>query len=261
MVDDTPMPPKHNPALRQPRGLVRSFFTFVAALLVFALAGTVIYLISDRNRGQYRLIAQSGTLAVQQGRFLPLGFETYEPEIPALRNAYAPIPLPPAEAFGESESFNDRADLDRALFALLAGWARERLLSEDAGDFELAVTFVQRSELLPGLSEGQRTELRILRGDLAYRNARRKLTTVAEQLRKALDEFKLSLKLGTSHPNDAQRWIDDIKRRVVAYNASTSSKMEPEPPPALRSQQPPKPTEPPAREPEAEEDGATRWRL
>ncbi|MEE8409527.1 MAG: hypothetical protein V3T05_07975 [Myxococcota bacterium] len=196
----------------------RAFTVVLSLLAILGLGGAVVYLLSDINHRHYRLGTVEHTLVVERGRMLPIGFKTFEPKAADLVAAYAPIAIPPGESLGRSEIFEDRADVDRALFSLLASWARERFNSTKPGAFELAAGYVRRCELLPGLSEEQRIELRSMRADIAYKNGRRMLGDVVERLKKARAEFVLAKELGTSRPNDVDMWIADVDRRIRDYH-------------------------------------------
>ena len=252
------------------RSVGRFFVSLLAVVLILGLGSVVIYLLSDINRRQYRLSTREGMLIVERGRFLPIGFEAFEPEEPDLRSAYAPIPLPPSETLVENEIFSERADLDRVLFSLLAGWARRGLGSTEAKEISLASAYVTRCGTLPGLSEEQRVELRTLRADLAYKNGRRILADIVTQLEKALTEFEVSLELGTSRPSDAERWIQEIRQRMATYAKPRPQKgqqelegreMEPGPG-GVRSIPSPDPVpSPETQEPPPTSDSTPKWRL
>jgi hypothetical protein len=212
--------------------------TALVALLVLALGAAVVYLLSDINSRRYRIAVENGSVVVENGRRLPWGFHRYEPATPELTAAYAPFPLPPGESLAKTEVFEDRADVDRALFSLFAGWARGRLSSSTPGDFELVVTYVHRSEQLPSLSEEQRLELKRLRADLAYRNGRRMLDDISDRLHKSLAELKLARELGPTKPSDVDRWIVEVERRLRDSSAmpqaeSPSPPLTPEAPPPI----------------------------
>lgn len=200
--------------------IARTFGLVLVGLVVAALIGVVLYLLSEINRGRYRLAEnEKHELIVQRGAYLPMGFTQFQPEAKDLEECYAPVPIPEGQGVNTAEVFEDRADLDRALFAVLAGWCRTLLESPAEEDFELARSYVARAELLPGLSEEQRLELRSLRADTAYRNGRRILRGVNEQLDAARRSFEQALRLGTTRPEDARRWIVEIERRLDALGA------------------------------------------
>ncbi len=237
----------------------RIFVAFLATLLILALGSAVLYLSATINHRHYRL-AQSGTLlVVERGRMLPLGFEPFSPDIPGLKEAYSPVPLPPGENLTSNEVYDDRADLDRSLFGLLASWARTRLDASDPDQFELAIAYVERAKLLPGLSEEQRQELRTLRADLAYKNGKRLLQEVVERLRRARQELQMALALGTSRPTDADRWLAEVERRLAALEPPAPAQESADGPPAPAGEQPPAPKMPASPAPGGAD--APRWRL
>jgi len=215
-----------NPPAKGGGGVLRSLTYLLLGATILALSGIIIYLLSDINHRQYRLNSQGSVLLVERGKFLPVGFEPFVPKDATLQPIYAPIPLPKGVTMGPSEIFEDRTDVDRAIFGLLSGWSRERIDSSTDGDFELVVDYINRCETLPGLAEEQRNELQTLRADVAYKTGLRTLKGIADQLNKALEQFELALTLGTTHAEDAEAWITEIKHRIEAYQSSTSPAME-----------------------------------
>jgi len=223
-TDNLPSVPPSPPAKKG--SFLRNLSYLLLGATILALSGVIIYLLSDINHRQYRLNAQGSVLLVERGKFLPVGFEAYVPKDATLQPIYAPIPLPKGVTMGPSEIFADRTDVDRAIFGLLSGWSRERIDSNTDGDFELVVGYINRCETLPGLAEEQRNELQTLRADVAYKTGLRTLKGIADQLNKALEQFELALTLGTTHADDAEAWITEIKHRIEAYQSSTSPAVE-----------------------------------
>jgi hypothetical protein len=207
------------------------FAFFLVTLLMLALAAVVLYLASTINHGKYRLTFVDGTLVVERGRLLPIGFEAFVPEAEALRGAYAPIQVPPGETARATEVFDDRADLDRGLYMTLSGWARSRLDAVAPEEFDLAVVYVQRAELLPGLSEEQRLELRTLRADLALRRGKRIVADAMSSLEWARREFKTAIELGAGRAGEAERWLAEVDRRVAILRELTPAAPPSEAPP------------------------------
>jgi hypothetical protein len=213
---------------RDERGGIGRFFTGLLVLcLILALGAAVAYLMAERNQRQYRLRSHGGIVFVERGRLLPFGYEPFMPAAKDLQAAYAPIKVPAGEKTDEVETFEDRTELDRALFALLAGWARSRLQATDGESFELASSYVSRCSLLPGLSEEQRAELKSLRADLAYRNGRRITSTIADDLDKAVAEFRLALELGTSRPSDASEWATQMDKWARSFRTALAGRDQP----------------------------------
>lgn len=227
------------------RGSIGGFFKGLLILcLVLALGAAVAYLMAERNQRHFRMRNAGGIVFIERGRLLPIGYEPFAPEAKDLQSAYAPIKIPAGEKVAEEENFEDRTELDRALFSLLAGWARGRLQASDGESFDMASSYVSRCALLPGLSEEQRSELRALRADLAYKNGKRIAYVVADDLDKAVQELKLALELGTSKPTDANDWATQMGKWARDYRAAlsdrTSNKAPLSPPdaPAPQPEQP-----------------------
>lgn len=211
-------------------GSIGRFFAYLLlGVVIVALLGAVGFLLSEINHGRYRLNELNDQLIIERGAFLPVGFVAFKPKTEDLQAAYAPLPIPKGKAVPSHEVFDDRADLDRALFAILAGWSRELLESREEADFQLGLAFVQRAESLPGLSEEQRVELRALRADVAFRNGKRIIASVPDQLNQALGQFEMALELGTRDSLEARRWIRDIQRRLRTYKRALDTTPEPEP--------------------------------
>jgi len=213
---------------REAGGIGRIFATLMAVILIIALAGAVGYLLSDINHRRYRLHAAAGRLLIERGRFLPFGFEPFVPKAATLAEAYAPVTLPAHKKDNPPapEIFDDRADVDRALFAMLAGWARQGMALNDGAALRSAASYIERSQLLPGLSEQQRVDLKTLRADLAYRTGKTLLTEMVDTLRQAYREFELSERLGPSRPTDAQGWMQDIEEKIQSYGGQPIEKAE-----------------------------------
>lgn len=186
-------------------------------LMFLGLAAAVLYLRADLNHRQYRLAEQQGQLVIERGRFLPWGFEPFVPEAEPLRRAYAPLVMPVGQSFGPPQEFDDRQDLDRAMFGLIAGWAREHMGKRE---IESAREYVTRAEDLPGLAETQRQELGILRADLAFESGEEKLRGVARALELALNEYENALRLGTTRGELVRERIAEVRARLGALQGT-----------------------------------------
>src|SRR5512133_3741507 len=87
----------------------------LVALVVLALVGVVVWLLSERNSRQWFLVYEDGKLEVKKGIMLPTGRQSFKTDDPALAQAYAPLKPPPGTKLDEERSFDDRAGLDQAL--------------------------------------------------------------------------------------------------------------------------------------------------
>ena len=195
----------------KPQGAVKRFLKRLGLLLCLGIIGAIAwYILSELNYRQFRLIAVDRQLQVEKGLFLPTGFKPYEPRAQTLRAAYAPIPIPSGEPAPPTEYYQDRLELDRSLFSLLATWAQKRLSSSDTQEFDRASGYIERLQLLPGLSEEQRKELQKLRANIALQKGHELLKNALSRLEDARLEFQLAAKLGGNQAPDAVKKIHEL---------------------------------------------------
>src|SRR5262252_7904269 len=165
----------------------------IVVLLILALGGAVVFLLSQLNARTFRVELVDGNLLVVKGRMFPVGTEPYRPADAALKEAYAPIPVEGSGIGGLAEQrFNDRDDLDQALFDLLARLAAPRINSDDPQALERGVYYLRRAEKLSGLSEEQRLALKGMQTDVAYYLARSKLDDARRQIAEGLTQLKIA---------------------------------------------------------------------
>lgn len=173
--------------------LARAFRNLVLLTLIFGLAGAALYAASLVNAKTFVLEVRNGQLVVLKGKLMPTGAEPWLPADPSLADAYAPIELEGNTALTVvGKKFEDRDELDRALFQVLELLARPRLASDDAKDLEKGLALVRRAEKLTGLSEAQRATLKKMQTDVAYFLARVRLDDARRQLEEALAQLKLA---------------------------------------------------------------------
>jgi hypothetical protein len=195
-------------------GFVRAMGITLASVMLLGLLGLVGYLLSDINHRRYRLALVDHTLYVEQGRFFPVGYMAYAPDHQALKEAYAPIQVPAGESVEAGIPFEDRSEVDRALYVRLASWARQRLAATDSATLALGIGYVKRLEALPSLSESQRQELRGMRADAAFRQGEGLLQGIALTLHHAASQFALALELGTTHSEKARADLVTIDEKL-----------------------------------------------
>lgn len=201
-------------APRERGSIVRGFKILLFVLLFLGLAIAVGYLLSDINRRRYQLTTRGRTMVVLRGRFLPMGFESFTPNDDVLRAAYAPISLPNNEAAFQPRVFEDRSELDRDLFRLLAQWVRGRQDAHDPVTLQLVADYVDRAEILPGISEEQRQSLRILRADAAFLRAKSLLSGVRRQLEEARQAFVQAQIQEGHHNREAEDGLREVERQI-----------------------------------------------
>jgi hypothetical protein len=209
-----------------------AFRRLMVTVLVLALAGVVCVLLAKDNARTYSLKVESGKLTVQKGRMLPWGTALYRPADPSLTEVYAPIDLGGATvAVVETERFDDRDELDRALFRILEQAARPKLLSDDTRVVAEGMALLRRMDRLQGASDDQRRTLRGLQLEVAYDQARIRF----EDARRALSEGLQQLRIAADSPSRRARTahamlikvepaataLEDVLRQAVVTLAET----------------------------------------
>ena len=209
---ESPSSPPPKP--RRGSKLKRVVIYLLASIIIVGLSGVILYVLSDFNHRQYRLNSVGTQLRVERGLFMPQGFEVFTPQDESLRSIYASIPIPKGLKLNNPEIYDDRTDLDRALFGLLSGWTTKLLSSQNPEDFKLAHQYIERCELFPGLSETQHTELKRLRADTSFKKGEHTLEQISAQLQEALRQFQTALELGTTQKSAAEARVEEIKQQL-----------------------------------------------
>ncbi len=173
--------------------LLRAFRNLVIFTLIVASVGAALFALSQVNARTYSLEVHAGSLVVMKGKQLPTGAEPWLPAEPSLVDAYAPIELNGASVETVvNRRFEDRDQLDRALFTVLESLARPSLASEEPRTLEHGLALVRRAEKLNGLTDDQRASLKKMQSDVAYFLARVRLDDARRQLEEALTQLKIA---------------------------------------------------------------------
>lgn len=162
-------------------------------LLAVGLGVAVAWLLAERNARQWWLVPEGGKVVVKKGVFFPAGKAAFQSADPEATRTYAPLQVPAgATAPAAEAAYDDRAELDQALFDLLARWAREDIQSQQMERMERARGHLGRAARLAGLSPAQREQLRALQAETAFQEAVGHLQEGANALRRALEGLKLA---------------------------------------------------------------------
>jgi len=170
---------------------------------ILGLAGLAIFLLSERNARQFFLVVEEGLVSVKKGLLAPVGRSSFKTDDPQLALAYAPFRAPPGAPVPAEQVFDDRAGLDQALYELLARWARDDIAGEKPELLERAMAFVARAERLAGISAAQREDLKALRAESGFFEARQLVERAEEALRLARERLRLSSQSASPHAGDA----------------------------------------------------------
>ncbi len=228
--------------------LVSGLVRFLMTLVVIALLGLVGYLAAERNARTFSFLADEGQLVVMKGRMLPLGEEPWQPQDAVQAEAYAPIPLEghtPSQTFLERD-FQDRDELDRALFGLLEQLARPRITSDDPRQQERGVYYLRRAALLTGLTGSQRETLTQMQAEVAWYQARLKLEQARQLVEDAMDQLELATRSRDANAGRARQMAQGLTGPVRQFDQALKSVLggsgaQTVPPPArLDAEQPPR---------------------
>jgi hypothetical protein len=167
------------------------------------------------NARTYLLEVRNGQLVVLKGKLMPTGADPWNPADPGLVDAYAPVDLEGNVALTVvGQKFDDRDELDRAMFQVLEMLARPRLASDEPKDLEKGLALVRRAEKLHGLTEAQRTSLKKMQTDVAYFLARIRLDDARRQLEEALAQLKLAAESDTKTRAQASLMLLAVEPQV-----------------------------------------------
>jgi hypothetical protein len=195
----------------------RAFTRLVVTLLVFALLGAVGFLLAQLNARTFTLQQQDGKLLVMKGRMLPVGSEPYRPSDPALAAAYSPFELFGGSPAGlEGARFDERDAMDRALFQLLEGLARPRLVSDDPAVLSQGLVALGRMQKLGGITDEQRKTLRGLEAEVAFFQARTRLDQARRDIAEAVTQLRIASDSGGRHARAAHRMLGAVEPPAAA---------------------------------------------
>ncbi|MDF1565055.1 MAG: hypothetical protein P1V51_18605, partial [Deltaproteobacteria bacterium] len=191
----------------------------LAILLAFlALTFALLYFVAQQNSRRYFLVAEEGNLVVKRGIFFPVGEKPYTPDEPRLAQAYASIPLPPEGFEAGKASFNERADLDQALFDLLIEWARDRIQSGDPSRLERGIAYLRRAETLPAYTIAQEQALATLEGQVAFYEAEHLLREGSGRIAEAVRRLDRARAAGVIDDQTGERLVNQAREQVKSLD-------------------------------------------
>jgi hypothetical protein len=171
-------------------------------LLVIGLLAAVWWLASERNLRRFAWRTDGSVLTIAKGRFFPIGMANVASDDPQLGKVYGPIPIPQGAKVTDQE-FEDQTALDRALFDLIAQWARADSQKADEKSIAQAGNLVDRATALPGLTAEQHQQLAGLRGELAFTSAKQELMQAAKLVLSARRKLQSVEEGGGEHALEA----------------------------------------------------------
>jgi hypothetical protein len=203
----------------------------IAWIAILGLVGVVTWLVSERNAHTWYLVPADGRLVVMRGYMLPMGRGAFETSDPASAQAYAPIVPPPGKALPPERAFDERGQVDQAIYDLVSGWARDEIASGDPARLERGLGYLARAEKLPGLSGAQRDDLSALRAESGYQEAMRLLGRAVDELRDASDRLRRAAASRSPHAAEAGRLLRELEPAVEGATGALRRAEGSRPPP------------------------------
>lgn len=195
--------------------LLRAIRNLFVLTLIVGLGGAAVYALSQVNARTFVLEVQNGHLVVLKGKMMPVGAAPWAPSDPQLVDAYAPIDLEGNVSLTvNGQKFEDRDELDRALFQVLEMLARPRLNSDLPKDLERGLSLIRRAEKLHGLTDDQRSSLKKMQSDVAFFLARMRLDDARRQLEEALVQLKLAAESDSKSRGQASLMLLAVEPQV-----------------------------------------------
>ncbi|MGF1509612.1 MAG: hypothetical protein ACFB9M_08945 [Myxococcota bacterium] len=193
---------------------IRRFFTF---LLVVGIVGAGTYAASWVNSRRYFLVVAPGEVRVEKGRWLPFGHEPFIPEDPTIRPAYRSFPLPGGMKVGRGTTvFDDRVELDQALFRILVDAAEYALEADNSRTVTLLPRYLEQMESIPGVSTQQQVALRKLERDAAYVRGADAVARAVKLLEDSAKAFREAARGTGSRYDDGGARAEQVER-LLAY--------------------------------------------
>lgn len=185
-------------------------------IVVLALMAALLWLLSERNARTWLLAPDDGRVVVKRGLFLPMGTAELKSSDPILAKAYAPVVPPPGKVLPEGREFLEQGELDRALYDLLAGWAREDIGSGDPARLERGLGYLERAIDLPAISTAQRDNLAALRAESGFFEARRLIERARAELGEAAQKLRLTASSRSPRAVDAEALLRELSPAIDA---------------------------------------------
>jgi hypothetical protein len=189
--------------------------------LVLGLVAAVGYGASWLNHRRYFLIVAPGEVRVEKGLMLPYGHQPFIPEDPTIRAAYRRFALPGGMKVGRGKSvFDDRVELDQALFRLLNDAAEYALEAESGRTGKLLPQYLEQMSSIPGVSTQQQVDLRRLERDAAYVKGRDAQVRAVELLHEAAEAFRTATEGTGTRYTDAEERAERVERILSSMNTT-----------------------------------------
>jgi hypothetical protein len=177
------------------------------------------YWASRNNSSKYVIVSAPPEIRIHQGRFFPVGHQTFRARNDAERRAYRSVVLPKGVEIPRGESvFETREDLDRALFRILRDAVDHSLRTSDPdGGADQAEAYLGQMEALTGVSDRQAQSLKDMAKEIDFLEGKRLVRKTSQDLSLAGKHFARARKSGH---HEAAEWEARLAAALRVLNAS-----------------------------------------
>ncbi|MCP4447322.1 MAG: hypothetical protein GY811_18535 [Myxococcales bacterium] len=174
-----------------------------AVLLVMAGVGAILGWLNNQN---YYLVCGTKSIRAEQGRFWPTG----QKSLPG--PSFRPI-LVPSSALCQSQSFEDRADLETAFLGALLEQSTKLLTTGGVEQVSNAEKQLEQALLLTRDPQraAERELAEHLKGDVAYWRGASEVERAVERLLTGATEFEDAATKRPRHSSDASSWAEHAR--------------------------------------------------
>ena len=227
------MPP--SPAVTMPPRKGGAFKWVFILLIILALCGVIVALLSELNSRRYFLVVEGNRLGVKKGIYFVTGHDAYRPADPKTAGLYGPIELPAGYQAAQTRMFEDLASLNREFGEVLIRLAKQGVVADDEKTYRKGKAYLERAVKMQGLDAGQLETIQALNADVDYIEAKLAYRGVEQILEGALKKFKKAETFGTGRFPDTQEWIRKVTRLLESIRAAKAGVL----PQPQAAQQPP----------------------
>jgi len=217
-------------AAASPRKKGVGFKFILVVVLILALGGISVYLLSLMNSKKYFLEQTDGKLYIKQGILFVTGSESYKPVEPKDAWLYEPIEAPEEYKSVAVKEFDDMVSLHQELGRILIKQAQELVFSDDDARYNKGKAHIKRLRALPDLTGKQHDLVKALQADLDYIEGKQAYLGMEQILEAARRKFVEAKTYGTGHFSDTDEWIEKIDSLLVSIRATKAGKLPKLPP-------------------------------
>lgn len=190
--------------------------------MLLAGAGVAMVLMDLRNQDRFLMVCRSDSMEIHQARRLPWPFG--HERVGGV--GFRPVRIPSGTDCRQ-QVFQSRKDAVSGLLDYLLIQVRSALAQPGKSNLVEARRQVLQAQQLARTRQTMLVEIRKLRAELSYRQARSGLARVEDELRTALNRFREARKLGGKRFSDLDEWIEHLQELLQGITPAPRKKAKP----------------------------------